>query len=286
MRHLSTPLAALVAEGSRFAASQAQAQTGGYVGVSAGYGWTNARASTSTVFSATGYFATTSVPAIAAAGIQTVKPAGVDAGLDAGYDWHSGSLMFGVAGDVSVLDGSKSATTTMIYPCCSPTALTITQSVKTSWMTTARARVGFDMSGASIYVTGGYAGLKARYSALFTDTFATAHEAGSKSEYRSGWVVGGGADIRVSRNWSLQPEYLHAEFGHINAPGGVITAFTPAISFPTNTFTHSARLTTNVVRVGIHYHFGAAEAPPPPLPPPPPPPPPAPAMQTCPDGSV
>ena len=246
----------LAAAVSPVLAAQAHAQTGGaYVGGSLGYGWTDAKARTATVFSPTGYFATTSVPAINAAGMQTVKPRGVDAGLDAGYDLHSGKLLFGVAADISLLHGSDSASTTATYPCCAPTAFTVRQSVKTNWMATLRARAGIDFGNATAYVTGGYAGLKARYSSLFTDTFATALEQGSSSKYRSGWVVGAGADIRVGKQWSVQPEFLHADFGHISAAGSTLTAFSPAISFPTNTFTHRASIKTDVVRVGIHYHF-------------------------------
>ena len=257
MRNSSLKATAVLAvAASSLWATSAQAQTGPWAGVSAGYGWSNAKASTSTVFSATGYFATTSVPAINASGLQTVKPTAADVGIDAGYDVHSGGFLYGVAADVSLLSGSKSRSTTATYPCCAPTAYTIQQTVKTKWMTTVRARLGVDVApGTALYVTGGYAGLQARYSALFTDTFATANESGFKSEFRSGWVVGGGADIRVGGKWSVQPEYLYADFGHMSATGGTLTAFTPAISFPTNTFTHTTSLRTNIVRLGVHYHF-------------------------------
>ena len=235
-----------------FIASQAHAQ-GGYVGVSAGYGWSKADVNTSTVFSSTGYFNTTSVPAINTAGAQHVKPRSFIGGVDAGYDFNSGNVVFGVAADLSWMHDKKTASATVTYPCCSPTAFTVTQSVSTKWLATARARVGYDVGGAMIYATGGWAGVKARYSALFTDTFATALESGSTSKFRSGWVLGGGADIKVSPNWTVQPEFLHADFGHFNAPAGTLTAFTPAISFPTNVFTHRASLKTNIVRIGVHY---------------------------------
>jgi outer membrane immunogenic protein len=236
-------------------ASQAHAQGGGYVGVSAGYGWSKADVNTSTVFSSTGYFATTSVPAINTAGAQHVKPQSFVGGIDAGYDFTSGNLLFGIAADLSWMDDKKTASTTVTYPCCAPTAFTVTQSMSTKWLATARVRAGYDVGGAVIYLTGGWAGVKARYSAQFTDTFATALESGTSSKFRSGWVLGGGADIKVDPHWTVQPEFLHADFGHFGAPGGTLTAFTPAISFPTNTFTHRASLKTNILRVGVHYHF-------------------------------
>jgi outer membrane immunogenic protein len=195
------------------------------------------------------------VPAIATAGAQQVKPAGLIGGIDAGYDAHSGNWVFGLAADLSWLHHSDSASTTATYPCCAPTAFTVTQSVSTKYLATVRARIGYDVGGTVVYATGGYAGIKARYSALFTDTFATALEAGTSSKFRSGWVIGGGADIKITPNWTIQPEFLHADFGHFNAPAGTLTAFTPAIPFPTNVFTHRASLKANIARVGFHYHF-------------------------------
>ena len=175
MRHFTTLLASVTAV---LAATPAHAGGDPYVGAHVGVGWTEAQTSTSTVYSTTGYFAQTSVPAIAASGVQQIKPRGIDVGLDAGYDWHLPGFMVGVAGDVSIFNGYKTVSTTTPYPCCAPTTFTINQSVKTNWLATARVRAGVDFSGTSIYVTGGWAGLQARYSALFTDTFATAHEFG------------------------------------------------------------------------------------------------------------
>ena len=60
MRHISTLLATVFT--AALAATPAHAGGDPYVGAHIGVGWTEARASTSTVFSATGYFAQTSVP--------------------------------------------------------------------------------------------------------------------------------------------------------------------------------------------------------------------------------
>ncbi|MDE2412992.1 MAG: outer membrane beta-barrel protein, partial [Sphingomonadales bacterium] len=226
-----------------------------YVGVSAGYGWSTADVTTSTVFDAAGYFASTSVPSINADGVQRIKPKAFNGGIDVGYDYRTSGVVIGLAADISTLDNSRTAIVTTIYPCCAPTTYTVAQTVKTKWMTTIRAKLGVDAGPADIYVTGGWAGEKVRYSAQFTDTFATASESASADKFRSGWVVGGGADIRVGGNWSIQPEFLHSEFGTMTVAGSTLTAFTPSQSFPTNVFTHTMKLRTDVARVGVHYHF-------------------------------
>ena len=244
----SIVLAAILA-----AVPAAAAPGGGYVGVSAGYGWSHAKARTATSFDPANYLLVTSVPAVNATGRQTIRPHGVIGGLDAGYDFHSGKLLFGVAADISLLHGSDAATDFTTYPCCAPFGFTIRQAIKTRWMATARARVGYDLGNAALYVTGGYAGLKARYSARFSDDFADALEQGSRSQYRSGWVAGVGADIKVGTQFSVQPEYLHADFGHANAPGGTFTD-SGTTTWP-DVFTHRAKIKTDIARVGLHYHF-------------------------------
>ena len=229
---------------------------GFYVGVSGGYAWSTADVTTSTVYDAAGYFAATSVPAINSSGVQRVKPRAFNGGVNLGYDFNTGGVLFGVVADISSLSNTKTATTTAVYPCCSPSAYTISQTVNTKWMTTARAKLGFGIGGgSSVYATGGWAGEKVKYSALFTDTFATANESATKDSFRSGWVAGGGASFRFGNGWSIDPEFLHAEFGTVTIPGGTITAFTPAISFPTNTFTHTMKLRTDVARINFNYHF-------------------------------
>ena len=245
---------ALTLVGAPFIATQAHAQgSGGYVGVSAGYGWSKADVDTSTVYSSTGYFASSSVTAINSAGAQHVKPRSFLGGIDAGYDFHSGNAVFGIAADLSWMHDKKSASATVVYPCCSPTSFTVSQSMSTKWLATARARAGYDVGGAVIYATGGWAGVKARYAAQFTDTYASALESGSSSKFRSGWVVGGGADIKVTPNWTVEPEFLHADFGHFGAPASTLAA--QGTTWPTSVFTHRATLTANIARGGVHYHF-------------------------------
>src|SRR5437764_14651573 len=60
--------------------------TGPYFGLNAGGARGDSEVSTTTVFSAAGYFAARSVPAIAAAGAQTVNPTGFTGGGHLGHN--------------------------------------------------------------------------------------------------------------------------------------------------------------------------------------------------------
>ena len=143
--------------------------------------------------SPTGYFAATSTPAITAASAQKIKPNGFTAGGQAGYNWQWGDVVFGLETDFGKMNLSGSTTATQTYPCCAPTAFTVTQTAKTSWVFTARPRVGVVFGMLSVYGTAGGAVTNVKYTALFTDTFATAHEsAASMTTGRDGSAGGGG----------------------------------------------------------------------------------------------
>jgi len=229
--------------------------TGFYIGGYAGVGIGRASANTSTVFSSTGYFATTSVPAVAAAGTQRIKPRGFAGGGTIGYNHQSGNFVIGAEADFGSLNLKKTVASTATYPCCAPTNFTVTQSVKTRWLFTVRPRVGVTAGKALFYATGGLALTDLNYQALFTDTFATAHENGGFSKTKAGWTGGAGAEFKIGSRWSAKGEYLFTDFRRSSVTSTNLTAFSPSMPFASNTFTHSTDLKVHNVRFGINYHF-------------------------------
>ncbi|MBZ5700579.1 MAG: outer membrane beta-barrel protein [Acidobacteriia bacterium] len=228
---------------------------GFYAGGNVGGAFGSSDAQTSTIYSATGYFATTSVPAIATTGAQHLTPRGVSGGGQAGYNFQSGHFVLGAEADFGAMNLSNSVSGTAVYPCCAPTAFTVTQSVNTSWLFTARPRVGYASGRALVYGTAGLAMTNLNYQATFTDTYATAAESGGVNKTQTGWAAGGGVEYRVGSHWSLTGEYLYANFGSVSATSTNLTAYTPAQSYPTNIFTHSANLHSHIARFGVNYRF-------------------------------
>ena len=228
---------------------------GFYVGFNVGGNSAHSDAATSTVFSPTGYFASTSVPAIAGVGAQKITGNSFAGGGQAGFNLQHKALVLGVEADFGGMNLSPSKTGSATYPCCAPTAFTITQSVGTSWLFTLRPRVGYTRGPLFVYGTGGLATTDAKYTALFTDTFATANESGRKTSTQTGWSAGGGAEFKLGHRWSVKGEYLRADFGNVSNTSTNLTAFTPTIAFPTNVFTHKANLTGNIYRFGFNYRF-------------------------------
>ena len=229
--------------------------SGFYMGFNAGAAFGRAHAQTGTVFSPTGYFAATSVTAIGPVGDQTMHDTGFTGGIQAGYNWQMNSMVLGLEADFDYMGFRGSTTNGAVYPCCAPTAFTINQSVKTDWLFTFRPRLGWAVNNWLIYVTGGLAVAQVKGDFLFTDTFATANESASINKTRAGWALGGGVEWGVAGPWSFKAEYLHVDFGSESTTSTNLTAFTPPIAFPTNTFTHSVRFSDDIVRVGVNYRF-------------------------------
>lgn len=231
---------------------------GFYVGGYAGGAKGNSNAFTSTVFSPTGYFAQSSIPAIAAAGNQPLSPRGFNGGGQVGYNLQHGHWVVGVEAEFGSMRVSDDFVSTALYPCCAPTNFSIKQTVKTSYLFTARPRIGIASGPVMVYGTGGIAMTNFDYSENFIDTFATAHESASTSSKLTGWTGGGGVEFKVGGggHWSVKAEYLFADFGSgVKTTSTNLTAFTPPIAFPTNIFTHQADLTQNLFRTGINFRF-------------------------------
>lgn len=231
---------------------------GGYVGFYTGGAKGGGDTTTSTVFSPTGYFAASSVPAIAATGVQHPDTLGITGGFQGGYNFQFNNLVVGFEAEFGAYHtaGSKHATTA--YPCCAPTGFTVRQTLQSEWLFTARPRLGGVVHhNTLIYLTGGVAITDSTYKGLFTDTFATAHENAEIDGTLTGWTVGGGAEFRLQDHLSFKVEYLYLSLGD---PGAVtstnLTAFTPPISFPSNVFTHTASgVNGHTVRIGFNHRF-------------------------------
>jgi outer membrane immunogenic protein len=233
--------------------------TGAYIGLNAGYGWGDSEVSTTTVFFAPGigYFVASSIPAIAAAGAQTINPNGFTGGGQIGYNWQAGgSMVLGLEADFDYFGLKGSSTSGAVYPCCAPTGFTINQNVKTDWLATFRARIGYLVTpNALFYVTGGGAVTDLKGTFGFTDNNSAAAESASFSSTKLGWTVGGGVEWMLWSGWSAKAEYLFVSF-----PGVTVTSNNLALGgvapVPVSPFTHSADLDVSIARFGLNYKLG------------------------------
>ena len=140
----------------------------------------------------------------AGAGCSDDEDGAGEAGLRAGYDWQSGSFVFGVVGEygvAGVTDAVTGFSTT-------PASYTFEREINS--MGAVRARVGYAMGSYLPYVTAGYA------MAQVENTYRTSNLANAFSPTRSttdadGFQVGGGIEKRLTDSVSVGLEYIYSD---------------------------------------------------------------------------
>jgi opacity protein-like surface antigen len=137
-------------------------------------------------------------------------------------------------------------------------------SVTTSWVYTARARLGYALSSLPkpvlLYATGGLALTNFSVTNQLTDTNTLIGVGGSKSRtnQQAGWAFGVGFEFPIVANLTVNCEYLNMQFGGVEAQSSIYNSAqgfgidSHSLVSPFNT---SANLNVNLVKVGLSYKF-------------------------------
>jgi outer membrane immunogenic protein len=226
---------------------------GFYIGINGGYSWGRSSRDLNFFNPVTG------------ASLAFVSGGGRDIngglfGGQLGYNWQTSNWLFGIETDAQ-WTGQKGSTTVIcpVAGClpalAAPGAVAAASlSDKLEWFGTIRGRVGWLATPSFLlYVTGGGA-----YGTVQTDLTLAGFTAaglpvavtGSRSTDRFGWTFGGGFEWLFYNNWSAKVEYLYLDLGSVS---NTATLFTPT-GFPLSA-NLSTRITDNVIRAGINYHF-------------------------------
>jgi outer membrane immunogenic protein len=208
-----------------------------------------------TVVTPGSYFATSSVTAINAVGAQSLDQNIFTGGVEGGYMWRNGDIIFGLEGDFSSFRLDNRATVSAPYPCCAGTGFTLSQWVYTDYLITARGRIGWVHGRALYYVTSGLAATNLNpYGAGFTDSFSLAtDEHAAVNEWMHGWTVGAGVEVKATRHLSLKGEYLYADFGDTGVTSTNLQA--GGVLFPDSPFVHKTNMRAHIYRGGVNYWF-------------------------------
>ncbi len=188
---------------------------------------------------------------------QRLSASAFTGGFQAGFNAQFGSFVGGVEVDINSfrLSGSnvKSAYFTGFPgPGLAPT---YTDSFSTSWLLTARGRLGVAANNWLFYGTAGLAATNLGYDHTYTEgTFggsSSGTESSNASGTKYGYAVGGGVEYGFG-NWSVKGEYLYVHFSDVSS--------TAAVLFPGviggSTFSHTANLSASIARLGLNYRFG------------------------------
>ncbi len=119
------------------------------------------------------------------------KPSGIGGGLQGGYNWQRGALVFGGEADLNL---SSAESTFAPYQFSNP------------WFGSLRGRIGYAMNNVLFYGTGGLA------FGNVTGTIAGL----SETKTQAGWTLGLGMEVGFTPNWSAKVEYLYMDLGSRN----------------------------------------------------------------------
>lgn len=193
--------------------------SGFYLGIQGGGGWGSTRHTNSLNGATSG----------------TVDINGGLFGATYGYNWQSGSWVFGLEGDIS-WSGIRATFNDTGSGFCGPAPAICLTDLR--WFGTGRARLGYALGHHLVYATGGVA-----YGSVRA-TLLNAICCNSETHTRVGYAVGGGFETAFNTNWSVKLEYLYMNFG-------TKANYTATIAgIAENVF-----LDSHVVRAGLNYRF-------------------------------
>jgi outer membrane immunogenic protein len=237
---------------------------GPYVGVNIGYSWGPWNTdSNQSVFD---FESTTASP----------KVDGILGGVQAGYNWRlAPQWIWGIEGDIQIT-GEK-ASQTWSDPELPPNSTSIVSDFvprpggpavlssewKFPWFATLRLRAGYNPAeNWLLFVTGGLAVGESKYSFNFSQPGAVGNTGApppsgpnptatsyalSQSSTNAGFAVGGGAEVKLDRHWSVKGEYLYADLG---------TRTINTTDIDGAPFSVSYKVRDHIARLGLNYAFG------------------------------
>jgi outer membrane immunogenic protein len=188
---------------------------------------------------------------------QTLKPdpSGVMGGGQVGYNWQHGHFVLGAEFDIqaSGMDGTKTVTPIIQNNGTPfPGAGFVSAHQDTSWVVSLRPRVGVTLvPRLLVYGTGGvaFASVTEFAQTNFRPVGTTLYPA-FIDDTRTGWIAGGGAEVGLSRRWSVRGEFLHYNLGSDSKTANAIPLLPPfqvAYTFGDNT--------ANTFNFGVNFRF-------------------------------
>jgi outer membrane immunogenic protein len=180
-----------------------------------------------------------------------------------GFNWQVGpQWVIGLEGDVGFGDQTTRLAGFRSSPVFGSSTFAIDGlAVKSTWDASARGRIGYLLTPATlVYATGGAAWQHYEVTSTCASSTCTGNGVApslvANSNTRMGWTIGGGIETALGGNWLARAEYRYADFG--------TTPFTiarTATSGPARTADNfDATLRTHVASFGVAYKFGVPAA--------------------------
>jgi outer membrane immunogenic protein len=172
-------------------------------------------------------------------------------GGQAGCNWQSGLMVYGIEGDFDYFHSQPSFSNNTNTLSDGVTPFTVTQTLTTDFLATIRPRIGVAADRNLAYITGGAAFTQVSYAQSYVDGVVPpgiGNATASKSLV--GWTVGAGWEHAWTNNWTFKLEYLFTSFPTTSALGSITDG-----AGGTNPLHGSADLVIQTLRAGMNYKF-------------------------------
>jgi len=181
-------------------------------------------------------------------GSASASAAGWLAGAQLGYNWQRQSFVYGLEGDVSLMNLNTSMTTALSPPPFPflPTS-TATTNAKMDWYGTFRGRLGWTAGPVLFYGTGGVA-----YGNVELNSNVTSGGSSLPAQAwsaRAGYVAGGGIEYMARPDVIFSVNYQYVDFGRVSLASSATVSGTPISE------TATARMHFQAVTAGVSWLF-------------------------------
>ena len=193
-----------------------------------------------------------------ASGANSASASNWLAGAQAGYNWQSGSVVYGVEADIAGtgLKTTMNTTLTGAAGFSPPTATTVSN---IDWYGTVRGRLGWATGPVMFYGTGGLAYGRVGLGSTLRDNFVHTALNSQSSSVKTGWVAGFGVEYLLRPNLILNLGYQYVDLGSTSLVASLSPSnpnLSPALSQSAN-----ARGQFQVVSAGLSWLFPPAGGP-------------------------
>ena len=237
---------------------------GPYLGSFIGAAFGNNKVNTSLgSVSSTSYFTSQAdINTVAQNNSATLNPNGFMVGVKGGDDWIFGNKVIGAIVDYGYFpQHSNMGSTQAAYPDGSGN-YSISTALKTDWLFMLRGRAGrpfnFKRPGL-LYATAGMAITKLSISNEFSDTTVlSGTNSSSIGANQIGFAVGGGLDFSIKKDLFFNIEYLYIGLPALTMKSRIYNAaegFGINADSLANPISIKSTLSSNLLRIGLHYKF-------------------------------
>lgn len=249
--HVPAALIALAtcSGGSAWAQSGPQHDWSGFH-ATAFVGGTQGATNTRSVTGRLQYFDNTDANQFARMGETKLGQFNATGGLALGWDRQFNRVVIGVEASANGLSFDPEHVRSEYYESVPGTVYNFRQSVRASWMSALRLRLGWAENNWLAYLSAGMAHTRLKLDVTFTDNAFNGYSKAYASESVLGPTIGMGGEYALDSKWSIRGDYHYTRFGSINTVSDVTSTNNSG-----GTLLHKANLALHSAFVGLNYRF-------------------------------